>query len=74
MRYLLPLLILIAAAPARAHTGHLADVGGHDHWGLAIGLGVIAGAAAAGWLKSRKGRERADEAKETDADAEGTRA
>lgn len=59
MRYLLPILLL--ATPAGAHTGHLAGVGGHDHWGIAIGLGTIAGAAALGWLKGRKTKDRETE-------------
>ncbi|SDY78805.1 hypothetical protein SAMN05444004_103140 [Jannaschia faecimaris] len=55
MRFL-PLIFL--AAPAQAHTGHIADLGGHDHWTLGVGLGVIVGAAVLGWLKGgRKGEE-----------------
>jgi hypothetical protein len=36
------LALLAAAAPARAHLGHLGEVAGHDHWvaGAAIGLGI----------------------------------
>lgn len=50
MRFLIPFL---AAGPATAHTGHIADLGGHDHWVIGVGLGVIAGAAVAGWLKGK---------------------
>ena len=57
---MLPLLFL--ASPAAAHTGHLGDLGGHDHWGLAAGLGAIAAAAALGWWKGRKPKETAEEA------------
>ena len=55
MRFL-PLLLL--ATPAHAHTGHIADLGGHDHWVLGVGLGVIAGAAVLGWLKGGKKEEK----------------
>lgn len=58
MRFLLPILF---AAPANAHTGHLADLGGHDHWALGIGLGVIAGAAVIGWLKGGRDTEEPEE-------------
>lgn len=58
------------STPAAAHTGHIAEVGSHDHWGLAIGLGVIAGAAALAWVKGRRGQEVEPEAAEPDAEAE----
>ncbi|GIT90987.1 hypothetical protein JANAI62_14420 [Jannaschia pagri] len=58
MRFI-PLLLL--AAPAHAHPGHLGTVGAHDHWVLGIGLGVIVGAAVAGWLKGGKTDEESDE-------------
>ena len=67
MRFLLPLLAL--AAPANAHTGHLADLGGHDHWGLAIGLGAIAGAAVLGWLKGKRKEEEPEEESEPEEQA-----
>ena len=68
MRFL-PLLFL--AAPANAHTGHIADLGGHDHWILGIGLGVIAGAAVLGWLKGDRDEE---EEEAEDAEPEETKA
>ncbi|UWQ18554.1 DUF6732 family protein [Jannaschia sp. M317] len=55
MRILIPLLFL--AGPAQAHTGHLGTLGGHDHWVLGVGLGVIAGAAVLGWLKGGKSKD-----------------
>ena len=40
--------MVLASAPAAAHWGHLADLGGHAHWaGLALGA---AAAALAGCL------------------------
>ncbi|MEL6586080.1 MAG: DUF6732 family protein [Pseudomonadota bacterium] len=54
MRFL-PLLLL--PLPVQAHPGHLADLGGHDHWVLGVGLGVIAGAAVLGWLKGSKDKD-----------------
>lgn len=66
MRLILPLLL---GSPAGAHTGHVADVGGHDHWGLAIGLGVIAGAVAVGWVKGRRAKACEDRDAEPEAEA-----
>lgn len=60
-------LILIAslagALPAAAHTGHIADVAGHDHWvaGIAIGAAIAVGI----WGALKGGRSKDDEA-ETD--------
>ncbi|MCK0167895.1 hypothetical protein MWU52_10075 [Jannaschia sp. S6380] len=45
---------ILAAGPAAAHTGHIGELAGHDHWVLGVGLGVIAGAAVIGWLKGDK--------------------
>lgn len=67
MRFL-PLILL--AAPANAHTGHIADLGGHDHWALGIGLGVIAGAAVIGWLKGGRKDEAPEEDEAIDEDEE----
>lgn len=65
MRFL-PLFLLVpfGVGPASAHTGHIADLGGHDHWVLGVGLGVIAGAAVLGWLKGGKKDESEEEASE----------
>jgi len=60
MRFLAPFLL---ATPASAHTGHIADLGGHDHWVIGVGLGVIAGAAVLGWLKG--GRDEPEEEEES---------
>ncbi|WP_339646083.1 DUF6732 family protein [Jannaschia helgolandensis] len=53
MRFLVlfSLTPLLLAQPAQAHVGHISDLGGHDHWALGIGLGVIVGAAVLGWIK-----------------------
>ena len=62
MRFL-PLSLLAIAAPglASAHTGHLGEVAGHDHWVLGAGIAVIVGAAVIAWLKGDKEEEPADE-------------
>ncbi len=67
----------LAAAPALAHPGHIAGLGGHDHWvaGIAIGAavgvslwGVLkerrkkAGKKAAGRARARKGKQKPQEA------------
>lgn len=73
MRYLLTLPAGLALLPtdALAHAGHIADLGGHDHWVLGVGLGVIAGAAVLGWLKGGKKDEDVGEDIEAEDDAEG---
>lgn len=67
MRFL-PLFLL--ATPAWSHGGHIGTLGGHDHWVLGVGLGVIAGAAVLGWLKGGKKDEEEAEAEETTEEAE----
>ena len=64
LRHAIPLLLL--AAPAQAHPGHVADLAGHDHWVLGAGLGAIALAGLLGWLK---GGEEAEEPADEDAAA-----
>ena len=68
---MLPLLFL--ASPAAAHTGHLGTMGGHDHWTLGVGIGVVVGAAVIAWVKGRKHESEAEdaEADEEAAEAEG---
>ncbi|HCP82253.1 MAG TPA: hypothetical protein DIT67_11950 [Octadecabacter sp.] len=55
MRLTLAIFTTLAASPAYAHIGHLADVGGHGHW---IALGGI---AIAGAIALLGGRKKADE-------------
>ncbi|MEM9795962.1 MAG: DUF6732 family protein [Pseudomonadota bacterium] len=67
MRHLLFLsAALFLPAAAQAHSGHLGTLGGHDHWVLGVGLGVIVAGAVAGWVK---GRKTEPEATAEDADA-----
>ncbi|MGB3409538.1 MAG: DUF6732 family protein [Jannaschia sp.] len=58
-RPLLPLLLL--ATPVSAHTGHLGALGGHDHWTLGVGIGVIVGAAVIAWVKGKKETQEPEE-------------
>ncbi len=54
----------LAAGPALAHPGHLAEVAGHGHWiGLAALGAAIAVAAWAG-LKGRKDDDAGEDAEE----------
>lgn len=69
MRFL-PVLLL--AGPAQAHSGHLGELAGHDHWVLGAGLAAAAGAAAIAWVKGRRaGRDgaAAPDAPEAELDA-----
>ena len=63
----LTLLLLLAAAPAAAHPGHLAEVAGHGHWIGAAAIGLAAAIALWGALKGEKSEE---EEPEEDAEAE----
>lgn len=60
----LPRLALVAvvllAAPAQAHTGHLGELAGHDHWvaGAALGAAVLIGLWGA--LKGKRKPEQTD--------------
>lgn len=56
-------LVTLAASPALAHTGHLAESGGHSHW-LGLAALVLAGLVAARLalhLATQRARRRADE-------------
>ena len=64
--------LLLMPAPALAHTGHLGEVAGHDHWvagaavGIAIGIGLWQAA------KDRKRRKHESEGDQEDAPEEQT--
>jgi uncharacterized membrane protein YfcA len=53
----------LAASPALAHTGHIAETGGHNHWlGLAaLILAALVGARLALHLAAERARRRAAE-------------
>lgn len=59
----LPLALpLLAASPAMAHPGHLAEVAGHGHWIAVIAVAGAALAALAGLRGRRKTRARSAKA------------
>lgn len=62
MRLGLTILLLITGQAAFAHTGHIADVAGHDHWvaGAAIGLIILTGLYGA--LKGKSDRDPEEQA------------
>ncbi|WP_417250480.1 DUF6732 family protein [Celeribacter sp.] len=75
LRSVTALPLLLAAAPAVAHPGHITDtVAGHDHWVAGIALGIAAGVAIIGAIKSIKGskaaQESENEAAESDASSD----
>jgi len=67
MRFLLSVLFVGVAMPALAHTGHLVDVAGHDHWLAGAAIGTAIAIALWGALKGRSTAE--SDAAEQDADA-----
>lgn len=71
MRYFLSVIFFACASTAQAHSGHLADVAGHDHWvaGVAIGLAILTGIYGA--LKGRKETSEAESSDAEDHDDEG---
>ena len=65
-------LAIGAAGGAAAHTGHVGEVAGHDHWiaGAAIGVGIAV--AAWGIVKGRRARKETAAAPENaEAEAKG---
>jgi len=67
MKALIIFITSLSAAPAFAHPGHLIGVGGHDHWGAAIAIGLAVGIGLWG---SMKGRRKDEEETDNDAEAE----
>lgn len=68
-RVALPVAVL-AATPAAAHPGHLAEAFGHDHWvaGAAVGIAILLGLWGA--LKGGRDRDAGAEAEAEDAGGE----
>ncbi len=72
MKAALTLILMAFAGSAAAHTGHIADAAGHDHWiaGAALGLalGLSAWAAIKSWKDADKqtAEEEAEETKESE--------
>lgn len=63
MRLTLALFTILAANPALAHVGHLAEVAGHGHW---VAVGAIAIALGIAALGSKKGAARKDKTQDSD--------
>lgn len=59
----------LAAAPASAHPGHLAEIAGHSHW-ISLGAGLAAAALIALLGAKRPNHEAADDAAENDDQSE----
>ena len=66
MRLPLALLITLAASPAFAHIGHLADIGGHGHWIALGGIAIAAGIALLGGRKKKDADQVEDESEDHD--------
>lgn len=70
LRPMTALPLLLAATPVVAHPGHITDtVAGHDHWVAGIALGIAAGVAIIGAIKSIKGSKTAQENEAAESDA-----
>jgi len=69
MRAALALTLIILASNASAHTGHLGEVAGHDHWIAGAALGLALGLALWAALKGKKDTDKEpseDEIEETE--------
>jgi uncharacterized membrane protein YfcA len=56
------LVVSLAASPALAHPGHIAESGGHSHWlGL---LALMAAVGLAAWLAVRTAVRRAQRSRD----------
>ena len=62
--------VVLASAPAAAHWGHLADLGGHAHW-AGLALGAAAAALAAGLAAAERAKGEDEEAPLNSDDPEG---
>ena len=62
--------VVLASAPAAAHWGHLADLGGHAHW-AGLALGAAAAALAAGLAVADRAKGEDEEAPLNSDDPEG---
>lgn len=67
MKVYLTLIFTAIAAPVAAHTGHLVDAAGHNHWLAAAAAIAVAAAAAAAYLKATKGKSTDESVDEGDA-------
>ena len=61
------LTAVLAAGPAFAHPGHLADVAGHDHWVAGAARGAAIAIAVWGAIKG-KSEDKSEAEPETDAE------
>ena len=62
--------VALGSAPAAAHWGHLADLGGHAHW-AGLALGATAAALAAGLAAIGRAKDEDEDVDLTSEDAEG---
>lgn len=68
MRAFLSLTLILTGSAAAAHTGHWADVAGHDHWVAGAAIGLAGLAAIWGALKGKNAEK--EEAPEEDLEEE----
>ena len=61
MRFLLVFGCCVSGQSAVAHTGHWADLAGHDHWVAGAAIGLVGLAAIWGAAKGKKAEEEAPE-------------
>ena len=62
--------LLLSAAPASAHVGHLGEFAGHDHWVAGAALGAALAVSIWGALKGKKDAEKAEAETHEDAEEE----
>ncbi|MGO4914296.1 DUF6732 family protein [Pseudogemmobacter sp. W21_MBD1_M6] len=69
MKTLISMIALMLAGSAHAHTGHIAEVAGHNHWIAGVAIGAAAGIALWQTLKGKRRREEAEAEAEGDTSA-----
>ena len=69
MRGLLTLTLIFAGNAAAAHSGHWADIAGHDHWVAGAAIGLAGLAAIWGALKGKKAQEVSEPEEEMEEEA-----
>jgi EamA domain-containing membrane protein RarD len=68
MKSLIAIVAVLTAAPALAHTGHVVEAAGHNHW-IAVAAAGLA-AAVALWAVAKGRRKDEVEAEEAEAEEE----
>lgn len=69
-RKLFTLTLLLLAAPASAHVGHVGEYAGHDHWVAGAALGAALAVSIWGVLKGKKRKDQIEVEAQDDTEEE----